>query len=422
MTKIGSPRICVVGLGYVGLPLAMEFGKHFPTVGFDISESRIAELQKGFDHTCEHSPEDISQSSLLHFTSNVEDIELASVYVIAVPTPIDGGRRPDLQVLRDATMLVGGVIQQDDVIIFESTVYPGVTEEICVPLLEQSSGLSFNEGFFVGYSPERVNPGDKERPLPSIIKITAGSTPETAKYVDNLYKTVISAGTYPVKSIKIAEAAKVIENTQRDLNIALVNELSLIFERLDLDTNEVLDAAATKWNFLNFRPGFVGGHCIGIDPFYLTHIAQEVGYHPEVILAGRRINDGMADHVAMRVLKMMATKSINVVKSKILILGFTFKENCSDIRNTQVRNLCLHLIGYKAKVEVFDPLIGDLSIEGVAFIEKPTLAAYDAIVLAVAHNQFKEMGGEEIRRFGKKDCVIFDVKGVLSPQESDGRL
>ena len=419
-TKIG-----VIGLGYVGLPLAVEFGKHFKTVGFDVKVSRVAELKKGKDSTLEVEPTELRAAKLLSYSTDVKTLKTCNVFIVTVPTPIDDYKRPDLKPIESASRFIGQVLKKGDVVVFESTVYPGCTEEIAVPILEQISGLKFNEDFFAGYSPERINPGDKQHRLTTIKKITSGSTPEVADYVDALYSSIIEAGTHKASSIAVAEAAKVIENTQRDVNIALINELALIFNRLGIDTEEVLQAAGTKWNFLPFRPGLVGGHCIGVDPYYLTHKAQEIGYHPEMILAGRRINDNMAIYVAERVAQLMMRKRIHVNGARILMLGLTFKENCPDIRNSKVADVIRELKKFGAKVDVFDPWVDkDEAVHeyGIKPIGKPAKGRYDAVVLAVAHNEFKNMGIAEIRSFAKKPHVLYDIKYVFDADEVDGRL
>ena len=417
--------ISVVGLGYVGLPLAVEFGKQYPTTGFDIDDARIDELAQGIDNTLEVEACELQSAQHLQFSNNLDDLRGTDVFVVTVPTPIDDHKRPDLTALRKASESVGKVIASGSVVIYESTVYPGATEEVCVPIIEELSGLKFNVDFFAGYSPERINPGDKQHRLPSIVKVTSGSTPEVGEFVDGLYQSIITAGTHLTSTIRIAEAAKVIENTQRDLNIALINELALIFEKLDIDTEAVLDAAATKWNFLKFRPGLVGGHCIGVDPYYLTHKAEEVGYHPDIILAGRRINDGMAGHVAERVVKLMTQQRIQVVGSKVLVLGLAFKENCPDIRNTKVVDVVGVLQSYHATVDVFDPWVDHDEAQtetGIDLVDTPGHGEYDAVVVAVAHRQFVEMGPSEIRAFGKESSVIFDVKHMLDREHVTARL
>jgi len=410
-------KIGIIGLGYVGLPLAVEFGKHLPTLGFDINTSRLEELKKGNDRTLEVSQEELTATKDLSFSSSIEDLQTCNVFIVTVPTPITP--------VRKASETVSKALKKGDVVIYESTVYPGVTDDICVPILESATNLRVNEDFFVGYSPERINPGDKEHRLPTIKKVTSGSTPEAADFVDQLYLKIITAGTHKASSIKVAEAAKVIENTQRDVNIALINELSLIFGRLNIDTIEVLEAAGTKWNFLPFRPGLVGGHCIGVDPYYLTYKAQEIGYNPEVILSGRRINDGMGPHVAESVIKLMLQKKVHVVDAKILILGFTFKENCPDIRNTRVIDIVKEFGNYHSKVDIYDPWIDlDEANEeyNAAFLPELPSTKYDAIILAVNHDEFKSLGAEKIHALGKENHVLFDVKNVLPKDLVDGRL
>lgn len=425
MLDLDRVKIGIVGLGYVGLPLAVEFGKQCPCVGFDIKVDRIAELRSGKDSTLEVEPELLAAATGLTFSSDINDLTGCTVFIVTVPTPIDEYKNPDLTPLVKASESIARVLKAGDVVIYESTVYPGATEEVCVPLLEQGSGLVFNRDFYAGYSPERINPGDKEHRVTDIKKVTSGSKPEVADFVDALYQLIIRAGTHKASSIKVAEAAKVIENTQRDLNIALINELALIFNRLNIDTEEVLLAAGTKWNFLPFRPGLVGGHCIGVDPYYLTHKAQSVGYHPEVILAGRRINDHMGVYVAEQLIKLMMRRRIHVVDSKILVLGLTFKENCPDVRNTRVIDIIQELKGYNAQVDVFDPWVNADEAEheyGLRPIASPELGVYDAIVLAVGHQQFKAMGIAGIRALGKANAVVFDVKYVLPRADVDARL
>ncbi len=418
--------IGVVGLGYVGLPLAVEFGKIRPVVGFDLNLERVIELRGGVDRTLEVESSDLSAAVNLTFTSQVDLLQSCSIFIIAVPTPIDNANRPNLIPLIRASETVGNVMRRGALVIYESTVYPGATEEICVPVLESTSGLKYNRDFFCGYSPERVNPGDKHHRLPSIRKVTSGSTPEVAKEVDKLYADIITAGTFRAGSIRVAEAAKVIENTQRDLNIALMNELAIIFQLMKIDTMEVLEAAASKWNFIPFRPGLVGGHCIGVDPYYLTHKAQELGYHPAVILAGRRTNDGMAEHVAKQVVKLMAMNSINVVGSRVLVLGLAFKENCPDLRNTKVVDVIAELRSYNAYVDVYDPWISlaeaEIEYNISPLVHEPNIAAYDAIILAVGHQQFAQWGVEKIRSFGKEIHILYDVKSLLPKLAVDGRL
>ncbi len=415
----------IVGLGYVGLPLAVEFGKQYQTLGFDINKLRIEELQAGKDSTKEVDSLGMQAATQLYYSSAVEELEKCNVLVVAVPTPIDKYKRPDLRPLEGASRLVGQSLGKGSVIVFESTVYPGATEEICVPILEKESGLIFNEDFFVGYSPERINPGDKEHRLTNIVKVTSGSTSQAAQLVDKLYASIITAGTYLASSIRVAEAAKVIENTQRDVNIALVNELALIFDRLGIDTMEVLEAAGTKWNFLPFRPGLVGGHCIGVDPYYLTHKAQETGYNPEMILAGRRLNDNMSSYIVSRVVKLMLKKRIHINGANILIMGLTFKENCPDVRNTKVIDIIHEFQSYGADVDVHDPWVDGFEtkeVYGIDPVEAPIPGKYDAIVLCVAHREFSEKGAKQIKAYGKVDSVLFDVKHVLSSDDVDGRL
>lgn len=425
MHTLDDAKIAIVGLGYVGLPLAIGFGKRFPTIGFDIDARRIAELARGHDRSCETTAAELKSAQQLRFAGTLGEIRDCNVYVVAVPTPIDNFRRPDFGALISASKTVGQVLKPGDVVVYESTVYPGATEEVCIPVLEQISGLKYNRDFFAGYSPERINPGDKTHRLENIVKVTSGSTPDIARFVDQLYGAIITAGTFLTSSIAVAEAAKVIENTQRDLNIALVNELAVLFERLGLDTLEVLEAAGTKWNFLPFRPGLVGGHCIGVDPYYLTHKAQAVGYHPEVILAGRRINDSMGAFVADRVIKLMTQKRIHVVDANILVMGLAFKENCPDIRNSRVVDIINELGRYNARVDVVDPWADADDVQkeyGLQLIREPQAGKYDAVILAVAHHQFRDMGLAKLRSLAKVSHVIFDVKGVLPRDEVDGRL
>ena len=425
MRSVKDTRIGIIGLGYVGLPLAVEFGKHYPTVGFDIKKERIAELERGEDSTLETTREELAAAKQLEYSCDKQVLRECNTFIVTVPTPVDGVNRPVLTPLKGASETVGSVLKKGDVVVYESTVYPGCTEEYCVPILEKESGLKFNKDFFAGYSPERINPGDKEHRLPTIKKITSGSTPEIGDYVSTLYGSIITAGTHKTSSIKVAEAAKVIENTQRDINIALVNELALIFHRLDIDTEEVLKAAGTKWNFLNFKPGLVGGHCIGVDPYYLTHKAEEVGYRPEIILAGRRLNDSMAEHVAMRVIKLMIGRSIQPSGARVLVLGLTFKENCPDVRNTKVADVVQELTTFGCKVDVYDPWASSAEAEheyGIRLIAKPQAGVYDGIVVAVAHREFVELGASGIRRLGCPNTVVFDIKHVLPKGASDGRL
>ncbi|GAA0475290.1 Vi polysaccharide biosynthesis UDP-N-acetylglucosamine C-6 dehydrogenase TviB [Parasphingorhabdus litoris] len=423
--SVSNAKIAVIGLGYVGLPLAVEFGKKFPTVGFDIDTDRISELQTGYDATLEVEETDLKTSSKLGFAADASDIADCNVYIVTVPTPIDRHKNPDLSPLMGASQAVGACLSKNDVVIYESTVYPGATEEDCVPLLEQVSGLKFNQDFFVGYSPERINPGDKEHRLPSIKKVTSGSTPEAADYVDDLYKAIITAGTHKAPSIRVAEAAKVIENTQRDVNIALINELSRIFSRLDIDTLAVLEAAGTKWNFLPFRPGLVGGHCIGVDPYYLTHKAQAAGYHPEMILAGRRTNDEMGKHIVADLIKEMINQDIKVQGANVLVLGFTFKENCPDIRNTKVIDVVNELRDYGVLPHIHDPNASHSEANreyGINLIDEPESGKYEAIILAVAHNHYKNLGVQKIREWGRNDHVLFDLKYVFDRDSVDLRM
>jgi len=422
---IDKIRIGVVGLGYVGLPLAVEFGRHYPTVGFDLKGERIAELQSGEDSTLETTPEELAAATHLSYTTDPDKLAECNFYVVTVPTPIGQSKRPVLTPLKSASETLARVLSPGDTVVYESTVFPGATEEFCVPLLEAGSGLKMNKDFYVGYSPERINPGDKEHRLPSILKVTSGSTPEAAAYVDSVYKTIITAGTHLATSIKVAEAAKVIENTQRDLNIALVNELALIFDRIGIDTEEVLVAAGTKWNFLPFRPGLVGGHCIGVDPYYLTHKAEDVGYNPTVILAGRRINDSMGYFVAGKVIKLMIQRGMQPKDGKVLIMGLTFKEDCPDVRNTRVVDIVAELESYGLHVDVHDPWVDPAEARheyGIDLVENPKKGDYDGIIVAVGHRQFKEMGAEGIRAFGKQQSVLYDIKYVLPADAVDDRL
>jgi UDP-N-acetyl-D-galactosamine dehydrogenase len=422
---LSAIKIGVIGLGYVGLPLAVEFGRRYPTVGFDINPARIAELGAGRDSTLEVSAEELAAATELSCTAKVADLAECDVYVVTVPTPIGQTKRPVLTPLKGASETVGSVLSRGDVVIYESTVYPGCTEEFCVPILERESGLTFNEDFFVGYSPERINPGDKEHRLPTILKVTSGSTDRTADFVDALYQSIVTAGTHRASSLKVAEAAKVIENTQRDVNIALINELALIFARLGIDTEEVLEAAATKWNFLPFKPGLVGGHCIGVDPYYLTHKAEELGYHPEMILAGRRLNDNMASYVVSQVIKLMIRKAIHPCGARVLVLGLAFKENCPDVRNTKVVDVVRELEGYSCRVDVYDPWVAreEAAREyGIELIGEPGPGEYDAIVLAVAHSQLRELGAAGIHALGRDNHVLYDIKHVLPKRDVDGRL
>jgi len=420
-----TDRIAVIGLGYVGLPLAVEFGKNSSVLGFDIDAERIAELRAGHDRTLEVEPAELALAERLEFTSEAADLAGCRVFIVTVPTPINAHKQPDLTPLIGASETIGRVMGEGAVVIYESTVYPGATEEICVPILERESGLRYNEGFFCGYSPERINPGDKEHRLHSIVKVTSGSTPAAAEAIDGLYRRIIDAGTHRASSIRVAEAAKVIENTQRDLNIALINELAIIFGRLGIDTLEVLEAAGTKWNFLPFRPGLVGGHCISVDPYYLTHKAQEIGYHPQVILSGRQINDSMGAHVAGQVVRMLTRRKLHVVDANVLVLGLAFKENCPDLRNTRVLDIVEELRGYHANVDVHDPWVDAAEAYreyGVSLVERPEEGRYDAVILAVAHDCFVERGVAGIRAFGRAKHVLYDIKSVLGKDEVDARL
>ena len=418
-------RIGIIGLGYVGLPLAVEFGRKYPTVGFDVKTSRIDELTGGKDSTLEVPEDELADSKFLQFSADAADLADCNFYVVTVPTPIGDGNRPLLTPLKAASMTISTALKPGDVVVYESTVYPGATEEFCVPFLENGSGLTMNEDFFVGYSPERINPGDQEHRLPSILKVTSGSTPDAADFIDEVYRSIITAGTHKTSSIKVAEAAKVIENTQRDVNIALINELAMIFERVGIDTEEVLLAAGTKWNFLPFRPGLVGGHCIGIDPYYLTYKAQQLGYNPEMILAGRRINDNMSLYVASRIIKLMLSKGQQPQSSRVLMLGFTFKENCPDFRNTKVVDIVNELKTYGASVDIFDPWVDVAEARqeyDIELTEDPRPGAYDVVVLAVAHEQFREMGEQGIKAYGKPESVFFDIKYLLPLGAADDRL
>lgn len=420
-----NTHIAIIGLGYVGLPLAVEFGKHYPTLGFDINTARLAELQQGHDSTLEVDDQELAEAKHLTYSSSLDDLKACNVFIVTVPTPINEHKQPDLTPLIKASETIGKVLKQGDIVIYESTVYPGATEEDCVPVLERVSGLTFNQDFFCGYSPERINPGDKEHRVTTILKVTSGSTPEVAETVDQLYRSIITAGTYKASSIKVAEAAKVIENTQRDVNIGLINELALIFNKLGIDTEEVLKAAGTKWNFLPFRPGLVGGHCIGVDPYYLTHKAQSVGYHPEIILAGRRLNDGMGAYVASQLVKAMLKKRVHVEGARVLVMGLTFKENCPDLRNTKVVDIISELQDYGVHVDCYDPWINPAEAEheyGITPIAAPKAGEYDAVIMAVAHKQFAEMGAEQIRALGKPVHVLYDLKYILPAGASDLRL
>lgn len=425
MLKLSDLKIAVIGLGYVGLPLAVEFGKKVPVIGFDIHQKRIEELQSGQDHTLEVSPEELQQATQLSYSANLDDLKSCNFFIVTVPTPIDDYKQPDLTPLIKASTSIGQVLKKGDVVVYESTVYPGATEEDCIPVLEKVSGLKFNQDFFAGYSPERINPGDKLHRVTNILKITAGSTPEVADFVDQVYNLIIEAGTHKATSIKVAEAAKVIENTQRDVNIALINELAVIFNKMGIDTEAVLKAAGTKWNFLPFRPGLVGGHCIGVDPYYLTHKAQSIGYHPEIILAGRRLNDGMGAYVVTQLVKAMIKKKIQVEGAKVLVLGLSFKENCPDIRNTKIIDIVNELQEYNIQADVYDPWVDtqeaqhEYDITPIASLEQ---GQYDAVILAVAHEQFKVMEAADIRALAKPEHILYDLKYVLEQSESDIRL
>lgn len=422
--SLENARVGIIGLGYVGLPLAVEFGKKFETLGFDINEARIAELQGGSDATLECSPEELKEATRLTYSANKADLKVCNIYIVTVPTPIDEHKQPDLTPLIKASEMLGTLISKGDIIIYESTVYPGATEEECLPVVEKVSGLTFNQDFFAGYSPERINPGDKEHRVTNILKVTSGSNEVVAEFVDSLYRSIITAGTHKASCIKVAEAAKVIENTQRDVNIALINELSIIFNKLGIDTLEVLEAAGTKWNFLPFRPGLVGGHCIGVDPYYLTHKAQSVGYHPEMILAGRRLNDGMSAYVVSQLVKNMLKKQIQVDGANVLVMGLTFKENCPDLRNTKIVDIVKELKEYNINADITDPCCSSDEAEheyGLSLIE-PEEGKYDAIILAVAHNEFRELGINNIRKLGKENHVLYDLKYLLPKEEVDMRL
>ncbi|MFS1605167.1 Vi polysaccharide biosynthesis UDP-N-acetylglucosamine C-6 dehydrogenase TviB [Acinetobacter radioresistens] len=425
MLQLPELKIAIIGLGYVGLPLAVEFGKKVPVTGFDIHQRRIDELKAGQDHTLEVSAEELKQATRLTYTAQLEDLKECNFYIVTVPTPIDDFKQPDLTPLIKASTSIGQVLKKGDIVVYESTVYPGATEEACIPVLEQVSGLKFNQDFFAGYSPERINPGDKQHRVTNILKITSGSTPQVAEFVDQVYNLIIEAGTHKAPSIKVAEAAKVIENTQRDVNIALINELAVIFNKMGIDTEAVLQAAGTKWNFLPFRPGLVGGHCIGVDPYYLTHKAQSIGYHPEIILAGRRLNDGMGAYVVTQLVKAMIKKKIQVEGAKVLVLGLSFKENCPDIRNTKTIDIVNELTEYNIAADVYDPWVDaseaqhEYGITPVANLEQDQ---YDAVILAVAHDQFKAMGAEALHALGKAAHILYDLKYVLDQSESDLRL
>ena len=425
MLQLADLKIAIIGLGYVGLPLAVEFGKKVSVLGFDIHQKRIDELKSGQDHTLEVSPDELMQATQLSYSADLEDLKSCNFYIVTVPTPIDEFKQPDLTPLIKASQSIGQVLSAGDIVVYESTVYPGATEEACIHVLEKVSGLTFNQDFFAGYSPERINPGDKLHRVTNILKITSGSTPAVADFVDEVYNLIIEAGTHKAPSIKVAEAAKVIENTQRDVNIALINELALIFNKMGIDTEDVLTAAGTKWNFLPFRPGLVGGHCIGVDPYYLTHKAQSMGYHPEIILAGRRLNDGMGAYVVTQLVKSMVKKKIQVEGAKVLVLGLSFKENCPDIRNTRIIDIVKELEEYHIDVDVYDPWVSPIEAESeyaISPVQSLNQQTYDAVILAVAHQQFKVMGADAIRALGKESHVLYDLKYVLDQSESDLRL
>ena len=425
MLQFSDLKIAVIGLGYVGLPLAVEFGKKVPVVGFDIYQKRIDELKNGQDHTLEVSKEELEQAKQLSYSAQLDDLKECNFFIVTVPTPIDDFKQPDLTPLIKASQTIGRVLKKGDVVVYESTVYPGATEEACIPVLEEVSGLKFNQDFYAGYSPERINPGDKLHRVTNILKITSGSTPEVADFVDGVYNLIIEAGTHKAASIKVAEAAKVIENTQRDVNIALINELAVIFNKMGIDTEAVLKAAGTKWNFLPFRPGLVGGHCIGVDPYYLTHKAQAIGYHPEIILAGRRLNDAMGAYVVTQLVKAMIKKKIQVEGAKVLVLGLSFKENCPDIRNTKIIDIVNELQEYHIQADVYDPWVDAAEAQheyNITPVQQLEQGQYDAVILAVAHDQFKAMGVAEIRDLGKPEHILYDLKYVLDQSESDIRL
>lgn len=425
MHSLNELRLAVIGLGYVGLPLAVEFGKKRSVLGFDINAARIDALKVGHDQTLETTPDELAAATQLAFSTDAEELRRCNLFIVTVPTPIDTSKRPDLTPLLKASETVGKVLKRGDIVIYESTVYPGATEEDCVPVLEKHSGLKFNDDFFVGYSPERINPGDKAHRLPNIKKVTSGSTAEAAELIDALYNEIVVAGTHRASTIRVAEAAKVIENTQRDLNIALVNELAIIFNRLGIDTQAVLEAAGTKWNFLPFRPGLVGGHCIGVDPYYLTHKAEAIGYHPQIILAGRRLNDSMGEYVASQLIKAMIKNRVQVQDARVLIMGLTFKENCPDLRNTKVVDIVASLAEYDCQVDLYDPWVSPADAKheyGVNVLEHPPVGSYDGIVVAVAHDEFRTAGVEGARRFGKPESVLYDLKHLFSAQDADLRL
>ncbi|MGP4715570.1 Vi polysaccharide biosynthesis UDP-N-acetylglucosamine C-6 dehydrogenase TviB [Psychrobacter sp. T6-6] len=425
MLNINNIKIAVIGLGYVGLPLAVEFGKYHSVTGFDINAERISALNTGIDHTLEVSEAELAEATHLRYSSDINQLKDCNFFIVTVPTPIDDYKQPDLTPLIKASEAIGSLIKHGDIVVYESTVYPGATEEVCIPVLEKTSGLVFNQDFYAGYSPERINPGDKEHRVTNILKVTAGSTPEIADFVDKVYNLIITAGTHKAPSIKVAEAAKVIENTQRDVNIALINELAVIFNRMNIDTEAVLEAAGTKWNFLPFRPGLVGGHCIGVDPYYLTHKAQAIGYNPEIILAGRRLNDGMGAYVSTQLIKTMIKKSIQVSAAKVLVLGLSFKENCPDVRNTKIIDIVNELQDYNIDVDVYDPWVNVEEAEheyGIVPIDTPQENYYDGIIMAVAHQEFVEMGIQNIRKLGKESHVVYDLKYVFAKEDTDIRL
>ncbi|PHR84367.1 MAG: Vi polysaccharide biosynthesis UDP-N-acetylglucosamine C-6 dehydrogenase TviB [Colwellia sp.] len=423
--ELNNAKIAIIGLGYVGLPLAVEFGKKYQTLGFDINAQRVDELKQGHDFTLEVSKDELADSAFISYSCDFNALKESNIYIVTVPTPIDEHKQPDLTPLVKASQMLAKVINKGDIVIYESTVYPGATEDVCIPQIEKNSGLVFNKDFFAGYSPERINPGDKEHRVTSILKVTSGSTVEIADFVDSLYSSIITAGTYKASSIQVAEAAKVIENTQRDLNIALINELAIIFNKLNIDTEEVLKAAGTKWNFLPFRPGLVGGHCIGVDPYYLTHKAQSIGYNPEVILAGRRINDGMGAYVVSQLIKTMIKRNIAINGANVLVMGLTFKENCPDVRNTRIVDILAELTEYDTNVDVYDPWVNSsesMREYDVKLIDKPKSAHYDAVIFAVAHKEFIALSNDDIKGLMKTEHVIYDLKYMLDPQLADIRL
>lgn len=422
--EVQDCKIGILGLGYVGLPLAVEFGKQYQTVGFDLNEKRVHELSEGKDSTLECSSQELESATKLTYTSSLQSMKSCNVIIVTVPTPIDEHKKPDLTPLIRASQMIGEIVKKGDVVIYESTVYPGATEEVCIPIIEEVSGLTFNTDFFAGYSPERINPGDKTRRVSNIIKITSGSNEHVSVFVNDLYSSIIKAGTHLASSIKVAEAAKIIENTQRDVNIALINELAIIFNKLGIDTLEVLEAAGTKWNFLPFRPGLVGGHCIGVDPYYLSHKSQSVGYFPDIIIASRRLNDGMAQHVVSQLVKKMIQKTIQIQNAKVLLLGFAFKENCPDVRNTKLIDIVTELKDYNADVDIHDPWCSPAEVKKDFDLElvKPSKGKYDAIIVAVAHDEFKQMDINTLKSYGKENCVIYDLKYVFDKRDVDLRL